>query len=174
MSNHEIVDLYDLLLEQIRDLYDGEIQQLKVFPSFIRLATAPELEEVLSSHERDTKHQLQRLEEVCSLLDEKCSGESCEGIKGLIREAQKLTSRCKAEEVVDAGLIMSIQHINHYEMAGYGTAISYAKALDLHDVAAILLDSLKEEKSADITMSELAEDHINVDATWTSMVSRMK
>lgn len=174
MAEKEILDLYDLMMEQLRDLYDGELQQLKVLPSFDRMATSPDLEEIIASHERETRHQIQRLDEVFDKLEEKPEGESCDGIRGIIKEAQKLTDRCKIPEVLDAGLITSIQHINHYEMAGYGTAIAYAKALDLHDIASILLDTLREEKHADMNLSNVAEDHINVDATWTSLITRMK
>ncbi|MGM0588441.1 MAG: ferritin-like domain-containing protein [Bacteroidota bacterium] len=174
MKNEDILDLYDLLIEQLRDLYDGEQQQLNVLPKFDRKAVAPELEEVIAFHVRETKHHVQRLEEAFDILEEEPAGESCEGIHGLIREAIKLTDRCKIPEVIDAALITSIQHINHYEIAGYGTAISYAKALDLHQVAEILLETLREEKNADKNLSSLAEDHINVDATWTSLVSKIK
>lgn len=172
MREPDILDLYDLLLEQLRDLYDGERQQLKVFPQFDKLAHSFELREIVERHQIETERQATRLENVFSLLKEASQGESCDGIKGLIKEGLKLAKRCKNPQVCDAGLITSIQHINHYEMAGYGTAISYAKALGRHDIAEFLLDNLREEKKADWGLSDLAEDQINIDAKWTSLVNK--
>lgn len=170
MKNRDIVDLYDLMMEQLRDLLDGERQQLEVFPEFDGLADSFELREIVEHHQRETRRQLMRLEKVFGLLEEDAGLEQhCEGIEGLIREARDLAARCKVSQVIDAGLITSIQHINHYEMAGYGTAIAYAKTLDKHDVAELLLQTLREEKSADEELSRIAEDKINVEAKWTSV-----
>jgi len=174
MNEPEIFDLYDLMMEQLRDLYDGEKQQLEVFPEFNDMASTFELREIVEHHEKETKRQAVRLESIFTMLDEEPKGESCDGIRGLISEAKKLTRRCKNPEVIDAALITSIQHINHYEMAGYGTAIAYAKALDRHDVAEALLDSLREEKRADWGLSDLAEGQINIDAKWTSLVNKIE
>jgi len=169
----EIFDLYDLMLEQIRDLYDGELQQKDVFPEFDRMAQSLELKEIIERHELETKRQIARLENVFVILDEQKGGEHCDGIKGLITEAIKLAERCKNSEVRDAGIITSIQHINHYEMAGYGTAIAYAKSLEQHDVAELLLDTLREEKSADWGLSSLAEGAVNPDANWGAIVDKI-
>lgn len=169
MSNHDILDLYDLLMEQIRDLADGEAQQLEIFPDLDDLATSLELRELIERHEQETLRQSNRLQKVLEMLEEEGGGEHCEGIEGLIKEALKLARRCKVHQVCDAGLITSIQHVNHYEIAGYGTAISYAKTLGRHDVAELLLKSLREEKQADEELSRLAEEQINVDARWTSL-----
>lgn len=174
MKDPEIFDLYDLMMEQLRDLYDGEKQQLKAFPEFDRMASSFELGEIIEHHEQETKRQVVRLENVFLKLEENPAGERCDGIKGLISEAVKLAKRCKNPEVLDAALITSIQHINHYEMAGYGTAIAYAKALSRHEIAEILLDTLREEKQADWGMSDLAEGQINIDAKWTSLVGKIE
>lgn len=169
MKNQDIVDLYDLLMEQLRDLLDGERQQLEAFPEFDDLATSLELREIIERHQMETRRHVSRLEKVFDLLEEETGGEHCEGIEGLISEARKLARRCKVHQVLDAGLITAIQHINHYEMAGYGTAIAYAKTLDKHDVAELLLKTLREEKTADEDLSQIAEKQINVDAKWTSV-----
>lgn len=172
MEDREILDLYDLMLEQIRDLYDGEQQQLEFLARAEEMADSFELIDIIESHRNETKSQIDRLESVFKKLEEDPSGESCEGISGLINEAMKLARRCKNPEVRDAGLITAIQHINHYEMAGYGTAVSYAKILDRHDIGEPLLVTLREEKAADMDLSEIAEEHINVDAKWTNIVAR--
>lgn len=168
----EILDLYDLMLEQLRDLYDGERQQLNYLLKADEQATSFELDEIIQMHRRETKRQLERIEEVFKMLNEKPTGETCDGIKGIIDEALKLTERCKNPEVRDAALVTAIQHINHYEIAGYGTAIAYAKAHEQHDIAELLLDTLREEKKADMGLSGLAEDLINPDAKWTNIVKK--
>jgi ferritin-like metal-binding protein YciE len=111
---------------------------------------------------------------VFEALDEDPKGEHCDGIKGLIKEAQKLSDRCINNEVRDAALITAIQHINHYEMAGYGTAIAYAKTLERHGIAELLLETLREEKRADMGLSDLAENRINVNAKWSSLVNKIE
>ncbi len=173
MKNREIVDLYDLLLEQLRDLYDGEKQQIEVLPKLDELADSFELEEIIEYHRKETLRQKERLEEIFQKLEEEPEGESCDGIKGLIKEMMKLAQRCKNPEVCDAGLITSMQHINHYEIAGYGTAISYAKQLDRHDIGELLWETLREEKASDMGLSEIAESQINPDARWSFIVDKV-
>lgn len=172
MKNPEIFDLYDLLLEQLRDLYDGEQQQLDILPKLDELADSFELEEIVEYHRKETIRQKDRLEKIFRLLKEEPEGESCDGIKGLIRETLKLARRCKNSEVRDASIITSLQHINHYEMAGYGTAIAYAKQLKRHEIAEVLLETLREEKASDMGLSEIAENRINPDAKWSFIVEK--
>lgn len=171
-QEQDIIDLYDLMLEQLRDLYDGERQQLTYLSQAEEQTSSFELDEIIQMHRRETKNQLERLEEVFEVLNEEPTGESCDGIKGIIEEALKLSSRCKNPEVCDAALVTAIQHINHYEIAGYGTAIAYAKAHEQHDIAELLLDTLREEKRADMGLSDLAQDQINPDAKWTAIVQK--
>lgn len=173
-KDQDIFDLYDLLLEQLRDLYDGEVQQTSFLKKLFDSAESYELSEFLAYHLKETEHQIRRIKEVFESLDETPKGESCDGIKGLIKEAQKLADRCMNEEVRDAALITAIQHINHYEMAGYGTAVAYAKALERHNIAELLLDTLREEKRADMGLSDLAEGEINVNAKWSSLVNKIE
>ncbi|WP_372634436.1 ferritin-like domain-containing protein [Fodinibius sp.] len=171
-QEQDIIDLYDLMLEQLRDLYDGERQQLDYLRKAEEQTNSFELDEIIQMHRRETKNQLERIEEVFDILNEEPSGESCDGIKGIIEEALKLNDRCKNPEVRDAALVTAIQHINHYEIAGYGTAIAYAKAHEQHDIAERLLDTLREEKRADMGLSDLAQDRINPDAKWTAIVQK--
>lgn len=173
-DSKDIFDLYDLMLEQLRDLYDGEVQQTKFLKKLLNNAESYELSEFLAYHLRETEHQIRRIEEVFSNLKEEPTGEHCDGIKGLIKEAQKLADRCMNNEVRDAALITAIQHINHYEMAGYGTAIAYAKSLERHEIAELLLETLREEKRADMGLSDLAENRINVNAKWSSLVNKIE
>jgi len=173
-NEHNIFDLYDLLLEQLRDLYDGEKQQIKLLEELSETSNTYQLTEFLTYHLKETNRQIDRILEVFEILNEEPTGESCDGIKGLISEAQKLADRCLNEEVRDAALITAIQHINHYEMAGYGTAIAYAKALNRHDIGELLLDTLREEKRADMGLSDLAENQINPDAKWSALMKKIE
>lgn len=173
-NQKDIFDLYDLMLEQLRDLYDGELQQIKFLEKQSEIAETFELNEFLNYHLKETTGQVQRIEEVFTILNEDSAGESCDGIKGLIKESQKLANRCLNNEVRDAALITAVQHINHYEMAGYGTAIAYAKALERHDIAEILLETLREEKRADMGLSDLAQNQINPDAKWSALVKKIE
>lgn len=172
-TDNEIFDLYDLMLEQIRDLYDGEEQQMQFLKAQSELAESFELNEFLNYHLKETKRQVRRIKEIFDILNEDPEGESCDGIKGLIKESKKLAGRCLNEEVRDAALITAIQHINHYEMAGYGTAIAYAKTLGRHEIAELLLETLREEKRADMGLSDLAENQINPDAKWSAIVKKV-
>lgn len=172
MEYNEIYDLYDLLLEQLRDLYDGEQQQLQALMKLDSIADSYDLKEVIEFHYRETQKQVERLESIFEMLSEDPNGETCDGIKGLIKETFKLAKRCKNPEVRDAGIITSIQHINHYEMAGYGTALAYTKLLNRHDIGELLLDNLREEKERDNELTEIAEKEINPDARWSIIVSK--
>jgi len=173
-ANTDIFDLYDLLLEQLRDLYDGELQQISFLDKLSESAETFELNEFLQFHLRETNKQIRRLEDVFEDLNEEPSGETCDGIKGLIKEAEKLSDRCLNEEVRDAAIITAVQHINHYEMASYGTAVAYAKALERHEIAEALLETLREEKRADMGLSDLAENQINPDAKWSAIVEKVE
>ncbi len=172
-NNEEIFDLYDLMLEQLRDLYDGEVQQINFLERQSEIAESFELNELLTFHLKETKRHVQRIKEVFNILNEDPKGEDCDGIKGLIKESEKLANRCVNEEVRDAALITAVQHINHYEMAGYGTAIAYAKTLERHDIAELLLETLREEKRADMGLSDLAQNQINPDAKWSAIVDKV-
>lgn len=172
-NTEEIFDLYDLMLEQLRDLYDGELQQITFLETQSEITESFELNELVTFHHKETKRHAQRIKEVFDILSEHPEGEHCDGIKGLIKESQKLVDRCVNEEVRDAALITAIQHINHYEMAGYGTAIAYAKTLDRHDIAELLLDTLREEKRADMGLSDLAQNQINPDAKWSAILNKV-
>lgn len=172
MENREIVDLYDLLMEQLRDLYDGEQQQLDTLPRLDEMSDSFELEEIIEYHRKETIRQKDRLEKIFVMIKEEPEGESCDGIKGLIKETLKLAERCKNSEVRDAAIITSLQHINHYEIAGYGTAISYAKQLNRHDIGELLWETLREEKASDMGLSEIAENRINPDAKWSFIVEK--
>jgi ferritin-like metal-binding protein YciE len=170
MKKNEIIDLYDLMMEQLRDLYDGVDRKMIFLEEAVDISDSDELDELILVQLRQSKHQKERLQHVFKILNESPKGEYCTGIKALIKSSMGLAKRCEIPEVRDASLITSIQHINHYEVAGYGTSIAYAKVLEQHDVAEPLLNNLRETKDADIWLSELAEKDINRSATWNALV----
>lgn len=160
----KIVNLRDLLLVQVRDLYDAELQQLKVLPELQKKVKSLQLKDALSKHVDETKLQLKKLDEVFNRLNEPPQGEESSGMKGLLDQAKNLVQRSSDPEVLDASLITAIQHISHYEIAGYGAATAYAKTLDRHDLATVLHQNLEEERNTDKNLSRLAEESINAKA----------
>ena len=165
----KIIALNDLLIEQIRDLYNGELQQLAALPKWREKVYTTELEDLIDFHIRETKAQIKRLEYVFKLLDNKPLGEQCKVMKTLIKSAAELIDRSADPEVRDAVIVISLQKMNHYEIAGYGTAIAYARALHFDDTAATLLDTLREEKQSDLDLTKLAEEKINIKAKRTAI-----
>lgn len=159
-----IRNLHDLLVEQLQDLYDGNLRQLKFLKKIADTPDSTDLQANIAEYTRETKRQKNRLEQIFVLLNEDARDEPYAGMKMMILETNKLLNRCHNKAIADAALITAIQHINHYEIAGYGTAVAYAKVLELHDVAQILLDSLRECKLADAELSKVAIDEINRDA----------
>ncbi|WP_020403303.1 ferritin-like domain-containing protein [Gracilimonas tropica] len=170
MKEKDIIDLYDLMMEQLRDLYDGVLQKHHFLKQADKMTGSEDLDELILTHRKQAKLQKERLEHIFQSLDEDPAGESCKGIKALIKSSLELARRCKIPEVRDASLITSIQHINHYELAGYGTSVAYAKVLERHDIAEVLLRNLQENKDTDSWLSDLAEKDINKNATWDALV----
>jgi ferritin-like metal-binding protein YciE len=160
----ELDSLQALYVDELKDLYSAERQILKALPKMIKAASHEELAATFSEHLRVTERQVQRLEEIFADLDESPRGKKCVGMEGLIEEAQELLKEKPEPEVLDAGLISKAQHVEHYEMAGYGTVRTYAEQLGLTRHAELLQQTLDEEGEADKRLSALAEASINVEA----------
>jgi len=158
-------NLRDALVEEIKDLYNCEKQLTKALPKLAKGATSDELREAFESHLEETEGQVTRLERVFELLDEKPRGKHCAGIAGIIEEGSDILGEDMEDSVKDACLIAGGQRAEHYEIAAYGTAIAWAEALELTDVAEVLQQTLDEEKAADEKLSALAESGINEAAT---------
>jgi ferritin-like metal-binding protein YciE len=158
-------NLRDALVDEIKDLYNAEKQLTKALPKMAKGATSDELREAFESHLEETEGQVTRLERVFELLDEKPRGKHCAGMAGIIEEGSEKLQEDMEDSVLDACLIASAQKVEHYEIGAYGTAIAWAEALELTEVAQILGETLAEEKSADEKLSALAESGINEAAT---------
>lgn len=157
--------LRDALVEEVRDLYNAEKQLVKALPKMAKAAASDELRSAIESHLEETNEQVSRLERVFELLDEKPRGKHCAGMAGIIEEGAEVLQEDMDGAVLDACIIASAQRAEHYEMAAYGTALAWAEALGLSDVAAVLGETLEEEKATDEKLSALAEAGINDAAT---------
>ena len=155
--------LQELYVEQLQDLYDAEHQIIKALPKMIAEATSTDLKDALTEHLEVTKTQASRLEQIFESSGEKAKAEKCKGMQGVIQEGSELIREIKDENVRDAAIIASAQRVEHYEMAGYGTARNYASLLEAENAAQLLQETLDEEKEADAKLTALAED-INVSA----------
>lgn len=158
-------NLREALVEEIKDLYNAEKQLVKALPKMAKGATSDELREAIESHLEETEGQVTRLEKVFELLDEKPRGKHCAGMAGIIEEGSDTLQEDLEDAVMDACIIAGAQRAEHYEIAAYGTAIAWAEALGLTDVAQVLNETLAEEKAADEKLSALAESGINEAAT---------
>ena len=158
-------NLRDALVEEIRDLYNAEKQLVKALPKMAKGATSDELRQALESHLDETENQVTRLERVFELLDEKPRGKHCAGMAGIVEEGSEKLQEDMEDTVLDACVIASAQKVEHYEIGAYGTAIAWAEALGLNDVAEVLNETLEEEKAADQKLTALAESGINDAAT---------
>ncbi len=144
-----IATAQQLFLDELKDIYSAEKQAIRMYPKMTKSVTAGELKEVLQSHLEETKGQLQRLDRVFEILGKRAAGKTCEGMKGLLEEAQEMMSEVEAGPIRDAALIASIQRSEHYEIAAYGTVAALAKAMGETEIAGLLAETLEEEKSAD-------------------------
>jgi ferritin-like metal-binding protein YciE len=160
----EMETLRELYIEELKDLYSAEKQLVKALPKMAKNATNPELRDAFTDHLEQTKGHVERLERIFDTLEASPGGKKCVGMEGLIEEANELLEEDAAEDVLDAGLISKAQHVEHYEIAGYGTVRSYAIFLGENDHASLLQQTLDEEIKADKLLTLLAEAFINTDA----------
>ena len=155
--------LKDLYLDEIKDLYDAEHQIIKALPNLIDATSSEELRSALTEHLETTKQQAERLEQIFEMMGEKAKGKKCKGMEGVIKEGSEVIEENDDDEVRDAGIIAAAQRVEHYEIAAYGTAHTYARLLGDEASAELLEQTLNEEKDADRKLTELAEQ-INVEA----------
>ena len=156
--------LHDAFIDELRDTYDAEKQLTKALPKLAKAARHDELRSAFETHREETEGQVQRLEQVFALLDEKVKGKHCDGIAGIIEEGSSAMGEDFDDATMNACLIASGQRAEHYEMAAYGTLIAWARALGHDDEADLLQENLDEEKAADEKLSSLAEGGINQSA----------
>lgn len=160
----EMETLHDLYVDELKDLYSAENQILKALPRMIKAATSKKLKQGFTKHERQTRGHVKRLERIFRSLDERPTGKKCVGMEGLLKEGSELIKERPEKDVLDAGLISAAQHVEHYEMAGYGTVRTWARLLGYDDHEKLLQQTLDEERDTDETLTFLAESAINIEA----------
>jgi len=154
----------DLLLEELKDLYSAETQLVEALPKMAKAASSPELQSAFKQHLNETQQQVSRLEQVFQQLGQDPGGETCDAMKGLVKEAQHFLTAQGAKEVIDAGLIGAAQRVEHYEMAGYGTARTLAQQVGESQIANLLQQTLDEEGQANKKLTAIAEKSVNPSA----------
>lgn len=160
----KINNLHDFLVDQLRDLYSAETQIASALPKMAKLATHADLRMAFEQHMRETEGQAQRLERIGTMLDIRLGGHVCQAMKGIILEANEWIAQEAPPDVQDAGLIANAQRVEHYEIAGYGTARTIAERLGLEQVVDLLETTLQEEKSTDHKLTRIAVTMVNDDA----------
>jgi ferritin-like metal-binding protein YciE len=155
--------LKELFIEELKDLYSAENQILKALPKMIKKASSRELKRGFEEHLEQTKGHVDRLTKIFHELDESPKGKKCKGMEGIIADGAELMKEDAEPEVMDAGLISAAQHVEHYEMAGYGCVRTYAELLGHSNFVQLLETTLNEEKETDAKLTELARS-VNVKA----------
>src|SRR3954454_11905912 len=157
--------LKDLYVEELKDLYSAENQLLKALPRMAKKASSPDLRAAFEEHVGQTKQQVNRLEKIFKKLGEKPTGKTCKAMKGLVEEGKEIMEEDGDEAVLDAALIGAAQKVEHYEIAGYGTARTFASMLGEEDAVEALQRTLDEEAETDKKLTALAESLVNPEAT---------
>jgi len=157
----KVASFDDLCLEGLKDIYDSEHQITVALPKMAEAATSPALKKAFKLHLEQTEGHITRLEKVFELLGEKAARKSCVATKGLVAEGNEHMKEVEKGPLLDAALIEGAQKVEHYEIASYGTARTYATLSGKADVAALLEATLKEEEETDLSLTKIAESVIN-------------
>jgi ferritin-like metal-binding protein YciE len=150
--------LRGLYIDELRDLYNAETQLVKALPKMAKAASNDQLRQAFEEHLRQTTEQVSRLEQIFEQLEEKPSGKKCLGMEGLVKEGAETMGEDYADDVMDAAIIGAAQRVEHYEMAGYGTARALAELLGENEHASLLNQTLEEEKQADQKLTDLSQE----------------
>jgi ferritin-like metal-binding protein YciE len=156
-----IDSLEELLQDELKDIYDAEKQLTKTLPKLAKKATSAELKDALEAHLRQTERHVERIEEAFEQLGMPARGKKCEGMQHLIAEGDDAIAGADDDAARDAVMIASAQKVEHYEIATYGTLRTWATLLGKPEVAALLEETLDEEKEADQNLTEIAESFVN-------------
>ena len=156
--------LKTLYINELKDLYNAEGQLLKALPKMAKAAASDELQEAFEKHLEQTKAHVDRLEEVFEDIGEKPKGKTCKAMKGLIEEGSEILKEDGEESVIDAGIIVAAQKVEHYEIASYGSVRTFAQLLGKDRSADLLQRTLDEESEANEVLNKLAEDIVNPEA----------
>jgi ferritin-like metal-binding protein YciE len=156
--------MHDLFVHELRDLHSAEKQLTKALPKMAKAATSEDLRQAFESHLEETEGHLERLEEILEQLELPTRGPKCKAMEGLIEEGKEILEEDIEGQVRDAALIAAAQRVEHYEIAGYGCARTFAQQLGHDRIAEKLQQTLDEEKAADEKLNEIALQHVNEEA----------
>jgi ferritin-like metal-binding protein YciE len=164
MGRTKFESFNDLFVHELKDLYSAETQLIEALPKMANAASSQTLAQAYKSHLEETKKQKERLERISEMLGVDLKGETCEAMKGLIKEGEEVIKAKAPDELKDAALIAAGQRVEHYEMAGYGTAAYFAEMLQEREVSDLLNETLEEEKAADSKLNKIAKESVNKQA----------
>ena len=159
-----MTNLNELYVEKLKDLYSAEQQILKTLPKMEKAAGHADLQNAFETHRQQTETHVQRLEQIFEQIGKTARGKTCHGMKGIIEEGAELLKEKPEPGPLDAGLIAAAQAVEHYEMAGYGSARTWAEQLGYEEQAQLLQRTLDEERETDQLLTRLAEQSVNADA----------
>ena len=164
LFTRDIKTMGDLFVHQLQDVYYAEKQILKALPKMIDKASNAELKAGFEQHLTETEGQVARLERVFRMHGAEPKAVDCPAIDGIIKEANEVAGEVADKEVLDAALIASAQAVEHYEMTRYGTLVAWARQLGRDDCAAVLQQTLDEERATVLKLTQLAESRVNMKA----------
>ena len=154
------MSLNELLIEELRDLYNAENQLVKALPKMAKGASSPELKDLFSTHLEETKGQVERLKQVFEQLEERPTGKVCKGMQGLIEEGREQLESDEEGATKDVGISGAALRVEHYEIAGYTAAIAIAQQLGHDEIVSLLTENLEEEQAASEKVQAQAESLI--------------
>jgi ferritin-like metal-binding protein YciE len=151
-------NLQELLVEELKDIYNAENQLVKALPKMAKAAVNEKLKAGFLAHLEETKGHVDRLERVFGLLDEPVKGKTCKAMKGLVEEGAEAIEENDPSSTRDAQLIGAAQRVEHYEIAAYGTVRAMAQLLGHRAVADLLKQTLDEEGATDKKLTVVANE----------------
>ena len=163
-GNMKLDTLEQLYINELRDLYSAENQLLKALPKMAKGASSPELKDAFEKHWEQTTGHVARLEQLFEQLDESPKGKTCHAMKGLIEEGSEILKEEGEDSVLDAGMIVAAQKVEHYEIASYGSVRTFANLLGKDEEAKLLQATLDEESETNEILNRLAETIVNPEA----------
>ncbi|MFO1047435.1 MAG: ferritin-like domain-containing protein [Geminicoccaceae bacterium] len=158
-----VTAIEDLFVNELRDIYSAEKQLTRALPRMAKAATHPQLRAAFESHLEETRGQIERLDQVFDELDLPKRAKKCEAMEGLIEEARSTMEELEGGALLDVGMIISAQKVEHYEIAGYGSLVALAKQLGHASAARLLTETLEQEKTADQKLGKIATS-VNAEA----------
>jgi ferritin-like metal-binding protein YciE len=156
--------LKDLFHDTLKDIYYAENKILKTLPKMAKAAQSSELKNAFQEHERQTRGQVKRLDQVFKIIGEKPKGKTCDAINGITDEGAEIMKEYKKSPALDAGLLAAAQAVEHYEISRYGTLKTWAEELGHSDAVSLLDETLAEEKETDEKLTKIAESTVNAEA----------